>query len=240
MTPNPVQVMYLAARTCREEGSPMHVWDQLEKPGHLVRLNPKGVGSILLKEQEDMIQKVVGYGHESIMEHVSFTFMIEQVSRALTHQLVRHRLCTFSQQSLRAVKPGNFIDLSEFFVDDAAQDMHGENVRELYELASDTYETLVNNGVPKERARWVLPIGTLTNIMMTCNLRELRHICRHRLCLRAQDEIREMTKHMVTLVRGSNDFIGRALGTKCELMEECTDVCPQGRNKKKADKGSAD
>ncbi len=141
-----------------------------------------------------MIEKVVGMGHLSVVEHAHFTFSVEGVSRSLTHQLVRHRIASYSQQSQRYVS----MDKAEYVTPPKISD--DPEAKALYEKAMDTawdaYRELARKA-PKEDARYVLPNACHTNITITMNARELWHLFRLRCCRRAQWEIRIMAWKML-------------------------------------------
>ncbi|MEA3398060.1 MAG: FAD-dependent thymidylate synthase [Chloroflexota bacterium] len=137
-------------------------------------------------------------GHESIIEHASATFEINGISRACSHQLVRHRLASYSQESQR------YVDMSEpeLVIPDAiAGDPEALAIWESFagEVAS-AYRALRARGVRKEDARFVLPNATATRIVVTMNFRELRHFFHQRITPEAQWEIREMALRMLELV----------------------------------------
>ena len=134
-------------------------------------------------------------GHESIIEHASATFEISGISRACSHQLVRHRLASYSQESQR------YVDMSDpdLVVPDAI-----EASPETYEVWSsfaeqvkDVYGELRGLGIRKEDARFVLPNAAETRIVMTMNFRGLRHFFRLRLAPEAQWEIRRVALEML-------------------------------------------
>lgn len=159
-----------------------------------------GASELLGKGDEDrFLAKVVGMGHESVIEHAVFTFSVEGVSRALTHQLVRHRIASFSQQSQRYVS----LDEPDYVVPHTVE--ADPEKRRVYEEAMgnawDAYRRLESLGIPPEDARYVLPNGCTTNIVMTMNARELRHFFGLRCCNRAQWEIREMADRMLEICR---------------------------------------
>lgn len=115
VTQNPIDVMWTAARTCYSEKSPVEMWDEIYYPSEeWQKLNDEKYNQ-QTKKHWNLVKKVLDSGHQSIAEHVYFTFAIEGVDRALTHQLVRHRAgIVFSQQSQRYVQPKNVEDLYEF------------------------------------------------------------------------------------------------------------------------------
>ena len=167
-----------------------------------------------------MIEKVVGMGHLSVVEHAHFTFSVEGVSRSLTHQLVRHRIASYSQQSQRYVS----MDKAEYVV---PQTVAGDpEARTLYTKAMDdawrAYRELAAK-VPKEDARYVLPNACHTNITLTMNARELWHLFRLRCCRRAQWEIRLMAWKMLAEAKRVAPILFSDAGPGC-----FRGACPEG------------
>ncbi len=129
----------------------------------------------------------------SVLEHVSFTFLIEGISRVTSHQLVRHRLASYTQESQRYAEVG-----IEYVVPESVSlGGFGERFRRAVEEAFRLYKEMVEAGVPLEDARYVLPQAVTTRILMTVNLRELLHIACLRLAAKAQWEIRELVRRML-------------------------------------------
>ena len=157
-------------------------------------------------DPEKTLGKIVGMGHHSVIEHASFTFSVEGVSRSLTHQLVRHRVASFSQQSQRYVSDGtekNQGRLFDFVTPPtiAADPAKLAAYREAMEKAQAGYDALVAAGVPIEDARFVLPGGICTNFVTTLNLRSLLDVYEKRVAVRgAQWEVRAMVAEMARLL----------------------------------------
>lgn len=153
----------------------------------------------LKKPAEYYIRLAKKMGHLSVLEHASFVFSVKGISRACSHQLVRHRIASYSQQSQRAVDP---IKSADWYV--IPPELEGEVKRffinEMNEIAR-FYKDLINYGVPKEDARFVLPNACKTNIVVTMNARELLHFFRLRLHPSAQWEIRSMAQKMLDIVK---------------------------------------
>lgn len=148
------------------------------------------------KEQSNFLKMISDLGHHSVFEHVSFTFGIEGVSRTLTHQLVRHRVASFSQKSQRYVKhSGGFEYITPPLVQNNPAAL--AKYENLMQTVSDAYDALTELGVPAEDARYILPNATETKIIVTMNARELLHFFAVRCCMRAQWEIREMSVKML-------------------------------------------
>lgn len=161
-------------------------------------------------------------GHHSVIEHASFTFSIEGASRALTHQLVRHRLASFSQQSQRYV---SMEDADYVLPDSIARDEEAaRRFRELMEHIWEEYRFL-SERVPKEDARYVLPNACTTNITVTMNARELWHFFELRCCNRAQWELRAVADEMLCLAREASPLIFSKAGPPCVSRGRC----PEGK-----------
>lgn len=178
-TPNPIETIAQIASICYDSNpsNPMKLVEHCYKNGHL-----------------------------SVMEHIYFTFKIEGISRACSHQLVRHRHSSVTQRSQRNCSEDGFGFVTPPTVDEGrfANDMEDIN---------DRYEEYQKSGVPNEDARYVLPNACETSLYLSCNLRELIHICNERLCRRAQWEIRELVKQMISLVAPELHFM---LVPKCK------------------------
>ena len=156
-------------------------------------------------DDDDLLKSMKGAiksGHESVLEHWSATFAVSGVSRALTHQLVRHRVASFSQQSQRYVDMGRF----EYVTPDSISRRREGNVdpyfylqeyEHLMDEISKLYQGMIIGGIPEEDARYILPNACTTNIVVTMNARELRHFFALRCCERAQKEIRELANKML-------------------------------------------
>lgn len=181
-------------------------------------------------------------GHESIAEHVNFTFLIEGISRACSHQLVRYRHCSFSQLSQRYTKLGTMEEaVKAAWIIDQETD---EILKKYFTVVPDNrdgklclantfkhYHTCIAAGMNPEDARALLPNCTKTNILVTLNLRELMHICNERLCLRAQSEIREVVLEMKKLVEQKEGYgvLSQFLVPKCEKYGKCFEIHSCGR-----------
>lgn len=137
-------------------------------------------------------------GHESIIEHAVATFEISGISRACSHQLVRHRLASYSQESQR------YVDMSEpamVVPDSVRADPEAIAIwRDLRDYVKEAYQKLRDRGIRKEDARFILPNAAATRIVVTMNFRELRHFFRLRIAPQAQWEIRQMALEMLKLL----------------------------------------
>jgi len=171
---------------------------------------------------KQLIKRVTGYGHASVIEHASFTFGIEDVSRVMTHQLVRHRIASYTQQSQRYVK----YDTLEKYVtpQSIASNIEAKEVfDETLEKISETYQKLLTMGISKEDARFILPNAAKTNIIVTMNARELRHFFNLRCCARAQWEIREVAVEMLRQAKKAAPVLFEDCGPTCVELGRCAE-----------------
>lgn len=157
-----------------------------------------------------LVKHLYRNGHHSVFEHVYFTFKIDGISRACSHQLVRHRHCSFTQRSQRYCSEDGFGVVIPSTI--AKVDVKGGYMG-LVDTIAENYEELQYIGIPNEDARYVLPNACETSLYLSCNLRELIHMSNERLCRRAQLEIRELVKQMVSLVAPELQFM---LVPKCQ------------------------
>ncbi|RLD14688.1 MAG: FAD-dependent thymidylate synthase [Caldiserica bacterium] len=156
--------------------------------------NRMGEGS-----EKKFIRMIINLGHLSVIEHAVASFRISDVSRSLTHQLVRHRLASFTQKSQRYVDEKNFT-----FVEPPKIEENPEAHKiylDFMESVRETYGKLRDLKIPKEDARFVLPNATTTEIVVTANLREWRHIVELRGSKHAQWEIRRMTIEILKILK---------------------------------------
>ncbi|CUH97732.1 Thymidylate synthase ThyX [Propionispora sp. 2/2-37] len=201
-TPKPERAVAMAARLC---------YSAVGAEELAVQMTEAQVATLL--------RKIVDMGHTSTLEHASFTFAIEGVSRVLTHQLVRHRIASYSQQSQRYVKEHDFeyITPSSIAVNPAAK----VKFDELMQRIRATYDELVAMGVHQEDARYCLANATETKIVVTMNARTLLHFFEERCCMRAQWEIRKMAELMLTEVRGVAPILFEKAGPTCVTGNFC-------------------
>lgn len=153
-------------------------------------------------------------GHHAVLEFAEFTFRISGVSRALTHQLVRHRMASYAQRSQRyCVEDGfEYVTPKTVSSKEEALALYDQTV----EAIQKAYGTLIDLGIPAEDARMLLPNACCTEICVKMNLRELIHFCNERLCACAQWEIRAMTREMVKAVTEVAPELKEFLVPKCE------------------------
>lgn len=205
-TPDPERAIATAARLCY---SPVGASDLIEK---------------MTDEQiEKVLNTVLSNGHTSTLEHASFTFAIEGVSRVLTHQLVRHRMASYNQQSQRYVKAGEEMD----YITPPSISNDPEALllfEEAMVAASVAYNKLLDAGIAAEDARFVLPNAAETKIVVTMNARELQHFFALRCCNRAQWEINELAHKMLDLVKPLAPRVFLDSGAPC-----VRGTCPEGK-----------
>lgn len=204
-TPEPERVVAMAARLCY---SPIGAEELAET------MTPAQINSL--------VEKIVSLGHASTLEHVSFTFAIEGVSRVLTHQLVRHRIASYSQQSQRYVGERDF----EYIVPPSVADSSEakEKFEALMRQVRRTYNELVALGVHKEDARYCLTNATETKIVVTMNARALQNFFALRCCHRAQWEIRALANQMLAEAKRAAPLLFTNAGAGCVA----TGKCPEG------------
>ena len=203
-TPEPERVVAMSARLCY---SAVGAEQLVEK------MSNEQVGNL--------VQKIVDMEHNSTLEHVSFTFAIEGVSRVLTHQLVRHRIASYSQQSQRYVSEHEFEYILPPSV--AASKDAKAKFTELMDNIRRTYDELVALGVHKEDARYCLANATESKIVVTMNARALLHFFQLRCCTRAQWEIRKLANLMLAEARLVAPLLFKKAGPTCETDGVCSE-----------------
>lgn len=200
-TPDPERTVALAGRVCYSPLSVSELEDQLtdDEVGRLIRI-------------------LLGSGHTSTLEHVSFTFGIEG-SRAALNQLVRHRIASYSQQSQRYVQLDRFDCVEPPAV--AASAEASAIFRRVRDESHKAYAELISLGINKEDARYILPVGALSRIVATFNARSLYNLFALRCCERAQWEIRGIAQEMLAQVRGVAPRLFAKAGPSCETHGIC-------------------
>ncbi len=204
-TPDPEQVVAAAARLCYSNSS---------------------IDELMAKsktDRQEFLEKILSLGHHSVMEHVCFSFGVEGISRACSHQLVRHRLASYSQQSQRyvshkkrfsAVTPASIAEKPEL----------NQRYQQLLDEIHQFYGEMLDAEIPAEDARFLLPNAATTKLVVTMNGRELRHFFALRCCRRAQWEIQELAKQMLALVKPVAPTLFAKAGPGC-----IAGSCPEGK-----------
>lgn len=227
-TPDPERLVSTAAKLCYSKTGTADILEGLTD-----------------EKVHNFIEKLSSLGHESPIEHVSFTFAVEGVSRVLTHQLVRHRIASFSQQSQRYVKLDQFefvmppmieknpkakeIFLTAMKEDQQHYDELVESLEESYynEFLSEGYSDKKSKSFAEKKAiedaRFVFPNACETKMIFTMNARTLMHFFKHRCCDRAQWEIRNMADAMLELVKEVSPTLFKYAGPNCVGSN-----CPEG------------
>lgn len=219
-TPNPDGLANLCAETCVSKTIPT------------IKTSANGLRSL---------QEALDSRHESVIEHCSFTFAVSGVSRALTHQLVRHRVASYSQQSQRYVKMDDLDYIIPKSVTDAIECelMNGggwnpngclqDAIKEFDWCLKNVAERMRKLGVPEEDIRYLYPQGITTNIIVTMNARELHNFFKVRVCNRAQWEIRELATKMLALCKEAAPVIFENAGASCDVLGYCPEKRSCGR-----------
>ncbi|MCD6436075.1 MAG: FAD-dependent thymidylate synthase [Clostridiales bacterium] len=227
-TMNPEVIVAAAAKLCYSKVNASEIMDNLDKD-----------------TVNKFIKQLMDLGHESPIEHVSFTFAIDGVSRVLTHQLVRHRIASYSQQSQRYVKLDqfNYIIPPAIESDDEAKEMFIKAMKQDQEYYDRLTEILTKKALKEylkmgysgkkalklaekkaiEDARYVFPNATETKIVVTMNARSLKNFFLQRTCERAQWEIREMATEMLRVVKEVAPILFKDAGPGC-----ISGPCPEG------------
>ncbi|MEM3727483.1 MAG: FAD-dependent thymidylate synthase, partial [Candidatus Bathyarchaeia archaeon] len=207
--PQPERLCGVAARSCISKKTPSELMD-------------------LPKEKlDETLSKALDKGHYSVIEHANFTFSLEGVSRACTHQLVRHRIASYSQQSQR------YVELTEVEYVKPPSILRSNEALKVFEeglkIINEVYKTLIKMNVPLEDARYILPNAAATNIVVTMNARELLHFFELRCCLHAQWEIRKVAWEMLKKVQEVAPKLFEKAGPSCISKKECPEKdfsCP--------------
>ena len=203
-TPEAEKVVAMAAKICYAKDVSIK---KLQK-----KINDNDVSAFITKLLES--------GHESPFEHISFTFGIEGISRAFSHQLVRHRMASFSQRSQRYCFEDGFNYIEP---EDINENENEDKIfRDFMRHSKEVYSKLIDKGVKPEDARMVLPNACETKIIVTMNARELLHFFKLRCCKRAQKEIREVAFMMKNICRKVAPNIFQYAGPNC-LKGYCTE-----------------
>lgn len=163
-------------------------------------------------------------GWKDLLPHLSYTIAVEKISRACSHQLVRHRIASFSQQSQRYVTVKRLNE--NIVVPSSVYESNMDEYIKVIDATTEGYEKLTSNGVPREDARFLLPNAVETNILMTMEGRSLMHFLGLRTCNRAQWEIRALADMILEQLREVEPEIFNHAGPYCYQLG----YCPEGRH----------
>jgi thymidylate synthase (FAD) len=183
------------------------------------KIKPEDLDKTSDKELKNILEHVIGLGHTSVIEHTSFTFAVSDVSRSLTHQLVRHRIASYAQQSQR------YVDFKEpkYLIPPTIE--KNKEMKKTYvktmTIIWEQYNKLLEMGVPAEDSRFILPNAAYTNIMITMNARSLLNFFELRCCQHAQWEIRELAYKMLKEVKKVAPTIFKNAGPTCKTKNIC-------------------
>ena len=204
-TPDPEKVVALAAKLCYSKATVNDLKEKIEK-----------------KDQENFIKHLADVGHESTFEHASFTFGIEGVSRAFSHQLVRHRIASFSQQSQRYC---DFENEDFNYIMPREVSASGDGIKTDFmrgmTYSKKVYDELRKQGISPQDARFALPNAAETKIIVTMNVRSLRHFFNLRCCSRSQWEIRKVAFAMYQICKDIAPNLFSGCGPSCVVNGEC-------------------
>jgi thymidylate synthase (FAD) len=215
-TPEPLSLIYAAFRQCYHAGFVADMWPRLLS------------GDIDPEKQAEFVAGVVASGHVSPIEHVTFTFAVEGVSRALSHQLVRHRIASYSQQSQRYVDGSAFNHVVPPAI--ARNKQAAARFQECMEHIGEAYreiKTLLEEGghaKAAEDARFVLPQAAETRLVFSMNCRSLLNFFEQRCCERAQWEIRAMARAMLKDCKRVLPVVFATAGPACERLKYCPEA----------------
>lgn len=215
---NLLKTIYTACRTCYSADTPINIYDTADDEEKMLKL----------------ISRVISSGHYSTIEHIQISFAISNVSRACTHQLVRHRHMSFSQKSQRYVKEKGQFD----YIIPPTIEKNPELKEKFEQFMSDIsnkYQEFVEAGIPAEDARFVLPNATASSMVASLNLREMIHLANLRLCSRAQYEIRTLVKMMCDELSKQEPWLKDYLVPKCVRLGFCDENKCCGRMPKRED-----
>jgi len=204
-TPNPEKIPAMAGMLTHSKSKP----EDLEKAPE--------------KKLNAVLKEVLKFGHTSVIEHTNFTFAISDVSRSLTHQLVRHRIASYAQQSQRYVnlKEPNFVTPPKIGKNKEMKKAYEKTMKNIWK----EYNKLLELGIPAEDSRYVLPNATCTNIIVTMNARSLHNFFELRCCQHAQWEIRQLAQKMLKEVKKISPTIFKNAGPACKTKG----ICPENK-----------
>lgn len=221
-TPHPEETVAAAARLCYSKEDIADLWQPTEH-----------------KDNAKFTSMLAELGHESPFEHVTFTFGISGISRACSHQLVRHRIASYSQKSQRYVDECQFRYVTPPAIcgNDELESIYQDTmcmIESRYDMIRQALTSMhIESGMTQkaaekkanEDARMVLPNACTTSIIVTMNVRSLWNFFKHRCCNRSQWEIREVANQMLSICQTAAPNLFRYAGATCAV----TGKCPEGK-----------
>jgi len=200
-TPNPEKIPAMAGMLTHSKSKP----EDLEKASD--------------EKLKAVLGEVLKLGHTSVIEHTCFTFAISDVSRSLTHQLVRHRIASYAQQSQRYVNmnESNYVTPPTIAKNKKMRKAYDQTMQNIWK----EYNKLLDLGIPAEDSRFILPNAACTNIIVSMNARSLLNFFELRCCMHAQWEIRQLANKMLQLVKKVAPMIFKNAGPICKTKNYC-------------------
>jgi len=166
----------------------------------------------------EYLRKIIKDGHTSILEHNVFVYYVSGLSRVASHQLVRKRIASFSQQSQRYVNAENF----NFIIPKTIENTElVEEYEKIMNSNFDFYQKMVDEGIPKEDARFILPNATSTQLIVSMNAHALIDFFVKRICVRSQWEVRKLAEIMLEEVKKVAPTIFKEVGAYCDFFGYC-------------------
>ncbi|MEM0021851.1 MAG: FAD-dependent thymidylate synthase [Fervidicoccaceae archaeon] len=186
------------------------------------------IGSMSSEAVERWIREIITRDHGSVLEHCVYTFSVEGISRVASHQLVRHRIASYSQLSQRYRKIEE--EIFDVVVPPSVRKMGKQAesfFREYADEAFKRYRDLISHGIPPEDARYILPQAVTTKLIITMNAREIMHFLSLRLCSRAQWELRSIAWCLLRNLLKLHPNIWKWAGPRCVMIENVIKSSPQ-------------
>jgi len=200
-TPDPEHVVGSAAQTSFKDKPPTEIF-----------------AKTTTEKAQKVLKRVMGYGHVSVIEHATFTFAVEDISRVAEVQLVRHRIASYTIKSGRYNKTHCDVVIPSSI---AKNEQAKKKVNDFIEYNTKLIQELLDMGIPFEDARMLSPQGIKTNIVFTMNARELLHFFSLRCCRRAQWELRQLADDMLKEVKKVAPTIFENAGPNCVKLGYC-------------------
>lgn len=207
---DPIVITYMACRQCYSKLGGKELFEN--------------VGTTDREKMTTLVKKVLDSGHHSVLEHLHYTFAVSGISRAASHQLVRHRIASYSQQSQRYCNMGDggFVVPDSVNIDPKASRIFNDALKGCREA----YKALVALGVPQGDARFILPNASLTAVIISMNARSLLNFFELRTCGKAQWEIRKVAKAIQKHCKLSCPEIFGNSGPPCKTGKGCRESQP--------------
>jgi thymidylate synthase (FAD) len=176
-------------------------------------------------QEQFLADKILAKGHMQVLENIVFWFGIDGVSRACAHQIVRTRMSSICEKSLRRtdVQAENAFCIPQSIID---KPFILERVQNLLDSCNSMYGELVDNGIPREDARCVLPLATKTSLHITLNFSSFWNMLKNRTCKSTQSEYRNVAEQMLELAKMHYPILLKNAGPPCNRGEKCIGASP--------------